>query len=167
MLILSVDPGTERSAYLVYDPVATAYPLVALAGGIVANEMLRWALASHQVLCVADILVIERVESYGMPVGREVFDTVFWSGRFVEAWGGSFVLMPRRAVKLHLCHSSRATDATLRQALIDMFGGRARGVGKKKTPGPLYGISKDLWSCLALAVTYAAHDIPSPCPTCG
>ena len=102
-----------------------------------------------------------------MPVGREVFDTVFWSGRFAQAWGASFALLPRREVKLHLCHSAKATDATIRQALLDQFGGKERAIGTKKTPGPLYGIHKDLWSCLALAVTYAAHVSRPVCQSCG
>ena len=156
-LILSIDPGPQQSAYLLYDPTATAYPLVALSSGIVANKTLREQLICDKALCVADILVIEEIASYGMPVGREVFETVFWSGRFVEAWGGTFALLPRREVKLHLCHSSRTTDATIRQALIDQFGGKERAIGRKACPGPLYGIRKDLWSALALAVTYVAH----------
>ena len=167
MLILSVDPGPLQSAYLLYDPLATAYPLVAMESGIVANETLRRQVFFYKALCVGDVLVIEKIESYGMPVGREIFETVFWSGRFVEAWGSRFYLMPRREVKLHLCHSSKATDATIRQALLDKFGGKGPAVGLKKTPGPLYGISKDVWSCLALAVTYTAHIQGDRCQQCG
>mgnify|MGYP001576910516 FL=1 len=152
MLIVTVDPGCTQSAYLLYDSSATAYPLAALGSGILPNETLRVDLRK---LSCADLLVIEQVESYGMPVGREVFATVFWCGRFVEAWGGTFALMPRREVKLHLCHSAKATDATIRQALIDQFGGKDRAIGKKACPGPLYGIRKDLWSALALAITWS------------
>lgn len=28
-------------------------------------------------------------------------------------------------------------------------------IGSKAAPGPLYGISRDVWSALAVAVTYA------------
>jgi hypothetical protein len=28
-------------------------------------------------------------------------------------------------------------------------------IGRKASPGPLYGISRDVWSALAIAVTYA------------
>lgn len=61
--------------------------------------------------------------------------------------------LPRRAVKLALCGDSRAKDANIRQALIDRFGGSA-AIGRKAAPGPLYGISRDVWSALAIAVTY-------------
>ena len=101
-----------------------------------------------------DVVAIEKVESYGMAVGAEVFDTVFWSGRFAEAASSATVVMlPRRVVKLTLCGDSRAKDANIRQALIDRFGGSA-AIGRKAAPGPLYGISRDVWSALAIAVTY-------------
>lgn len=28
-------------------------------------------------------------------------------------------------------------------------------IGRKASPGPLYGISRDVWSALAIAVTYS------------
>lgn len=98
-------------------------------------------------------LVIEKIASFGMPVGAEVFETVFWSGRFAEAYGIERVhRITRIEVKNHICHSSRAKDGNIRQALIDRFG----VVGTKKNPGPLFGISGDLWASLAVAVTW--HD---------
>ena len=80
---------------------------------------------------------------------------------FIEAWRGheqnGYTLVYRKDVKLHLCGDLRAKDANIRQALIDLFGpGKERAIGKKKTPGPLYGIRKHEWSALAVAVTY--HD---------
>ena len=95
--------------------------------------------------------VIEQVTSYGMPVGAEVFETVFWSGRFAERFGADQVQrIPRLKVKLHICLDSHAKDANVRQALIDRFG----KPGTKASPGVLYGISGDLWAAVALAVTW-------------
>ena len=95
--------------------------------------------------------VIERVASYGMPVGEEIFKTVYWSGRFAQSFGADNVQrVPRLKAKLHLCHDSRAKDANIRQALIDRFG----KPGTKKEPSILYGITGDLWAALALAVTW-------------
>lgn len=108
-------------------------------------------------------LVVEMIACYGMPVGKEVFETVFWIGRFIQCWfenGSHHKSIPariyRQDVKLHLCKSPRANDATIRAALIDRFGpGKERAIGKKKTPGPLYGVKGDVWAALALAVTFA------------
>ena len=45
-------------------------------------------------------------------------------------------------------------DANIRQALIDRYGpGKDRAIGRKLSPGPLYGLSGDCWSALAVAVT--------------
>jgi len=97
--------------------------------------------------------VIEQIAAMGMAVGAEVFETCFWSGRFAEAWGGSFERLKRHEIKMHLCGNMRAKDANIRVALMDRFGG-SQSVGKKKTPGPLYGIAGDQWSALAVAVTW-------------
>lgn len=143
--VLAIDPGSARSAWLQFDgTLPTAF-------AITANDVLVRALRTGG---LPDVVVIEKVESYGMAVGAEVFDTVLWAGRFAEAAHRvPVVLLPRRSVKLALCGDSRAKDANIRQALIDRFGGSA-AVGRKAAPGPLYGISRDVWSALAIAVTY-------------
>lgn len=100
-------------------------------------------------------LAIEMIACYGMPVGAETFQTCLWIGRFLQIWeqaGGQTRLCYRRDIKLHLCGSARAKDGNIRQALLDRFGGRDMAQGKKKYPGPLYGISGHLWSALAVAV---------------
>lgn len=143
--ILAIDPGSFQSAWLRFEGDRPR------GFGITANHVLAKALRSGG---LPDVVVIEKVESYGMAVGAEVFDTVFWSGRFAEAASrATVVMLPRRAVKLALCGDSRAKDANIRQALLDRFGGSA-AVGRKAAPGPLYGISRDVWSALAIAVTY-------------
>ncbi len=105
-------------------------------------------------------IACEQVRSYGMPVGAEVFETVRWSGRFEQVAltrGAAWTYVPRLDVKMHLCHSARANDASLRQALLDRFGEK----GTKKAPGRLYGIKADVWAALALAVTvYDCSSIP-------
>ena len=144
--ILAIDPGSAQSAWLKYDGSRPG-PF-----GITANEVLAKALRSGG---LPDIVVIEKIESYGMAVGAEVFDTVWWAGRFAEAASRvAVVMLPRRAVKLALCGDSRAKDANIRQALLDRFGGSA-AIGRKAAPGPLYGIARDVWSALAIAVTYS------------
>jgi hypothetical protein len=100
-------------------------------------------------------LVIEMIASYGMPVGREVFETCVWIGKFIEAWRGESQLIYRKTVKLHLCGQARAKDANIRQAIIDRFGGKALAMGTRQAPGPLREVKADAWSALALAITYS------------
>jgi hypothetical protein len=153
--VLAIDPGSERSAWLV---LKDDRPTVAqgMADNADLVRALRLGCLPTGLAGLGDVVVIEQIESYGMAVGREVFDTVWWSGRFAEAARPTAVVqLPRRAVKLALCADSRAKDTNIRQALLDRFGGKAAAVGRKAAPGPLYGISGDVWSALAIAVTYA------------
>jgi hypothetical protein len=146
MIVLAIDPGCEQSAWVLYDGERV------LKHGITDNcEMLSDVLMDA--LVNGNRVVLEQIASYGMPVGREVFDTVFWTGRFAERVG-LFDLLLRRDVKMHLCNSARAKDANIRQALMDRFGGEKAAKGKKAAPGPLYGLRKDEWQALALAVTW-------------
>lgn len=146
--IIAIDPGPTESAWIAYNPHSDGIRAFAK----VPNEHLRSTLRNLH----PDIsrIVIEKIESFGMAVGAEVFETVYWSGRFAEAAAPLPVeRVSRRAVKLHLCGSARAKDTNIRQALIDRFGG-ASAIGRKSAPGPLYGISGDVWSALAVAVTF-------------
>jgi hypothetical protein len=143
--IVGVDPGPERSAWVEYDCGEV------LAHEYLVNDSLRYRLRETPFASVK--LRVEMIASYGMPVGREVFETCVWIGRFIEAWSGDWGFVFRKDVKLFLCGSARAKDANVRQALIDRFGGKEKAIGKKKTPGPLYGLKGDEWSALAVAVT--------------
>lgn len=152
--ILAIDPGPEQSAILRYDPATRAIDM----DGILPNEAILDVLEpfrNNRYLTLA----IEMIASYGMAVGKEVFETCVWIGRFSQAWGQRVELVYRREVKLHLCNSARAKDANVRQALIDRFGpGKLKAVGLKTKPGPLYGIRKDLWAALGVAVTVADRE---------
>lgn len=143
--MIAIDPGSERSAFVFMERGQV------ISASIWDNEsvllMLRDAKGSERV-------VVEMVASYGMPVGREVFETCVWIGRFAEAAGDAEYVY-RKDVKMHLCGSMRAKDSNIRQALIDRFGpSKERAIGNKANPGPLYGFRKDMWQALAVAVTY-------------
>lgn len=150
MIVLAIDPGNEQSAYVRYDTVSRKLASFAVLSNEVMIRMLRLDAAE------AGHLAIEMIASYGMAVGREVFETCVWIGRFIEATKTGYTLVYRRQIKMHLCGNNTAKDSNIRQALIDRFGpGRDKAIGKKKTPGPLYGVANDAWSALAVAVTWA------------
>jgi hypothetical protein len=144
MRLLAIDPGPEESAYfLLVDGKPANF-------GKFSNDAILRMIHARDLL--ADFLVIEKIASFGMPVGAEVFETVYWSGIFAHAFGLDRVdRLTRIAVKNHLCHSSRAKDGNIRQAIIDRLG----PIGTKKSPGPCYGISGDVWSALAVALTWS------------
>ena len=146
MVVLAIDPGPTESAYVMWSGDQV------LAYAKVRNDNLVLLLLNPP--REVEQAVIEKVASFGMPVGAEVFETVYWSGVFAHAFGLARVdRITRNEIKNHLCHSSRAKDGNIRQALIDRFGGPA-AIGKKASPGPLYGLAGDCWSALAVAVTW-------------
>ena len=154
MLLLAIDPGCAQSACVIYDTNTWEVKC----GVMRRNDIMLQTVLNHP----ADHLAVEMVASYGMPVGKSVFDTVFWIGRFCQAWGGdegeTFTRVYRKDIKMHLCHSMRAKDGNIRQALIDRYkptgGGKNPQIGTKKQPGPLYGVSKDIWSALAVSAYF-------------
>jgi hypothetical protein len=141
-MILAIDPGTVRSAYVFWDSKTETIE----DKGRVPNEQMLEIIKNRQDVHV----VVEMVSSYGMPVGREIFETVLWVGRFVQVASG-FSKVYRKDIKMYLCKTARAKDSHIRRALIARFG----EVGTKKKPGRLYGVSNDIWSALAVAVYYS------------
>jgi hypothetical protein len=153
--ILALDPGTTQTGWVEYGGDGGV-----IESGVMANEdvlvMLQRAHGPDY-----HCLAIEMIASYGMAVGREVFETCVWIGRFQQAWHDptQVRLVYRRDVKLHLCASPRAKDPNIRQALLDKFpstgGGKTPQIGTKGQPGPLYGVTSHAWAALAVAVTVA------------
>lgn len=154
-MLLAIDPGPDMSAY-----VETNANGGVVTFGYEKNTYVRAIInlagrSNHE-------LAIEMIASYGMPVGREVFETCLWIGRFLQAFDNDKYasLIYRKDVKLALCNSVRATDATIRQSLIDRYGpGKEKAIGRKASPGPLYGLSGDMWAALAVAETYRMQNI--------
>lgn len=115
--IVGIDPG----------PVESAYALVTegqqvLHAEKVGNESLieriRQAPPAH--------VAIESIQSYGMAVGREVFDTCFFIGELIRTCkdaGIPFTLYPRPEYTRRICGVGKVNDAVLRQALLLRFGG--------------------------------------------
>jgi hypothetical protein len=177
MLILAVDPGFLESAFVFFD-TASGQPTY---WEKIRNEQLLGIVRST----VYDALAIEEIQNFGMAAGRELFDTVFWSGRFCEAADIRNIAsarLGRKQVVGALCRNGTANDANVRQALIGRWGGDSVAIGGKKCdgcggngwcgrgrpvcvecngstwkypPGPLHGFTRDCWSALSIAVVYA------------
>ena len=157
MRVIGLDPGNIYSAYCVID----GETLRPLDFGKLENEALRRYLREEIRFAEEDRGAIEMVASYGMAVGREVFDTCRWIGRYEETLTRKLYVPPtlifRREEKLHICGDSRAKDANIRRALIDRFADHdlKNGKGTKKDPDWFYGFSADVWAGYAVALVMA------------
>ena len=142
MTLLALDPGTYKTAWLVLEDGTIR------SHGIDDNETVLAMLSQSLFKPRPDFVVAEMIAAYGMAVGKEVFETCVWIGRFMEAAQCPFHRTFRKDVKLHLCGTMRAKDANIRQALLDRLGPQ----GTKKEQGPTYGIKSHEWAALAVAI---------------
>lgn len=185
MIICAIDPGFIESAYVLLDGDAPVQ------FDKVRNESLLVELGGGGPFTGGAVMVMEQIEGFGMPAGKELFETVFWAGRFCERWGthSEWHRMPRKEVKIHICGSTKANDGNVRQALIDRYGGNSVAIGGKKCPackgkmwtgklrtpceaclqsgwqfppGPLNRMHADCWQALALGIAW--REINEACP---
>lgn len=137
--ILAVDPGTHESGWAIYNNGKI------LLSGISNNNEMKTICRETE----CDLFAIEMIQAMGMPVGREVFETCVWIGRFIENCSSPHKFIYRKDVKMHLCKSMKAKDGNIRQAIIDKLGVQ----GTKANPGPTYGIRSHIWSAVGIAIT--------------
>ena len=155
MRIAAIDPGPTKSALVVCEMLG-AQQLPTLHEWVVLdNEALLTRLGCehswHRVL-------IERVAPYGQTIGWETIETIEWLSKFAfqaELHIHHVNPIARTQVKLALFGTTqRITDSAIRDEIIHRYGGKAQAVGKKKTPGPLYGLKADLWQAFALIIAW-------------
>lgn len=162
--ILAIDPGDYCSGYCIMD-IATFKPQ---SFDKEDNYEIRRLLNTYRMRDQTTLdlgprsfwaVVIERVQSYGMPVGRHVFQTCEWVGRFTEL--ASLAGLPTHYVdrveeREIICHDPRAGDSNIRRALIDRFAEHdlKNGKGTKQHPDFFYGFHADCWSAFAVGYTF-------------
>lgn len=172
MQILAIDPGPIKSAYVVYDTDRNEI----LDRRIALNEEVLRVVSFNRGEIHYDrgcTVVIEYPHPRGQPMYTQLVDTIRWIGRFEQAhkelatleFGDKlakcWIQVDRKDVKMMMCGSTKAKDSNIRAAVLSRFsgskglgGGRQPEIGTSKQPGPLFGISSDLWSALALALTW-------------
>ena len=160
-MIFAIDPGPQNTAYVVFDGIKP------LEGAIVPSDQLIWQLTVCNGTYDLSIKAVacEHLQCFGMAVGKETFETAYRIGeyrQFCRSVHLPFFRIYRSEVKMAICRNMSATDSNIRCAIIDQFGGKAAAIGKKKTPGPLYWVKKDLWSALAVAITHTKNGSQHP-----
>lgn len=152
--ILAIDPGNIQSAYCIIDS-ETYKPYVHKK---LDNQELLDILWGRSHNC--DPVILEGISSYGGKVGKSIFDTLFWSGRFYEAASKTCFHAPDRilrvSVRSHICGNVNHGDKDIRKALIERFAAhdRKNGKGTKNNPDWFYGFANDEWAAYAVGVTY-------------
>jgi len=140
--IFAIDPGPLESAFVRWDGKRV------IEHSKWRNGDLLFRLAND--FNPADVLLVEMVENYGKPAGKDLFETAVMVGAFMNAGAGMAgrhrVL--RRTVKYWHCRTMKAGDTEIRATMIAKIG----APGTKDKPGPTYGVSRDQWAALALAV---------------
>ena len=91
--------------------------------------------------------------------GKIANESILWNGRLIQAAidrGIPVDRIYRKEEKLCLCNTLRAKDANIRQALIDRYAktDKKNGKGTKKEPDVFFGVKKDVWSAIAVGVTW-------------
>lgn len=154
MRILGIDPANELSACCLLE-IHNPNNINIIEKTKAPNLEIRDLILSS----TYDMIALEGIQSFGMPVGKTTFETCYWVGRFIELCYQKnipYKIIYRKEVKLNLCNSHKAKDGNIRQTLIDRFARHdfSNGKGKKNNQDVFYGVSADIWSATALAVTY-------------
>lgn len=144
MIILGVDPGPEKSAYIEWDHINKKIYNI----GIVNNKdfisnCIRYNQFKHNLF-----LAIEVPKIFGNKVWQQVIDTAFIAGQIVGKINFPFKKVAPNEWKLHITGKRGANDQLVKQALMARFGPK----GTKKNPGKLYGLKTHLWDTLGIAV---------------
>lgn len=152
--LIAIDPGTTHSAYVVcrLNDQGKIEKILETVAQLPNEEMCNMFDVFTR---PGDQFVIEMISSYGQRVGREVFETCLWIGRFIEnillVSEKEPDLITRHDVKMRLTGKvAGVNDSALRQVVMDLHGGKV-AKGTKKNPGPLYNVKADAWQALAIA----------------
>lgn len=152
--LIAIDPGPEHSGLVIYRTGAEPAVLFSEAKLTWAEVVKRLDLArsyEYYDCCV----ICERV-SAGAVSGHHIIETAEVVGRVVQACEDRGLLVRlryrREVLKALGVGGGASKDALVRQVVLELHPG---GVGTKKAPGPLYGVSSHAWQALGLACGFA------------
>jgi len=157
-MIVAIDPGPRTSGLVVYDKgnILRAEKAATLDD---VRECIQWR--ACEVTSQAGLTVVCERTQAGPPSTQVVLTTEV-VGRIQEMchrYGIDLHLYYRRQVLQALnCARKGNKDSLVRMACIEMHGGdKATAIGKKASPGPLYGVSSHAWQALGLACAHIIY----------
>ena len=178
MILHCIDPGVfESGVVTLSEERRVTY------AAVVQNDEIRRSLPR---VPPDGVLAIEVPQPRGMPTSGEEMETLIQIGRFIEAFRDIDRVhrVSRVAVKMEICGVANARDTNIRQAIIDLYGGKRTGIGGitcrkcsgkgwrgrgrptcdsckgngwEVPPGPLYDVKSHCWSALAVGLTCLAQ----------
>lgn len=140
-LIIGIDPGTTQSAYVAWDG-----EFIRELGTEPNATVAKYLRTIDLDACVC----IESVAYYGASVGREVFETCFWMGRFFQiardrVGPRQVSRLSRNAVRKHLELKKSGNYKNVKAALERRL---------QRQPEDWHNLRSHQWSALAVAVTW-------------
>ena len=157
-IIFAIDPGSTTAGIVLYDWDAHRVQRCNKAADeeLVYLELQR--LVQKRRCGVKVEVVIEQVSAGGY-AANSFLETQFLAGAFYgwcQAQSLPVSVYYRRDVLSALnCHAKgRSRDSQVRAALIELHGGSS-AIGKKATPGPLYGVTSHAWQALGVVIAHA------------
>jgi len=157
MIVLSLDPGNIESAFILWDGDKE----IMLNKDKIPNIELKSKL--FELTKQVEIVLIEYISSYHMPVGQSIFDVACWCGIFkeiCESYDVKVKFVFRPSIKMHHAHALRkVNDAVINSILREKYGEDNTikkpnkvywNVFVEKAKGNKY-MSGDLWAAFALA----------------
>ena len=155
-MILGIDPGCELSAYCLCD-YDTLKPKDF---GKVTNAELIDKVITLINDNAMQVVAVELIQSYGMAVGKEVFETCYFIGKLCDRIERNTSIKQIRRIyrkdeKLAICGNLKANDTIIRHTLIDMFAQHdlKNGKGTKGNKDWFWNFKADVWSAYAIAYT--------------
>ena len=178
MKLLAIDPGNEKSAFAILNNGVLGlfgkfdnFTLLQLVRGKVAP----WD-STH---CAIETLEPRGMPTSFEEMQTQLWAGRFYEAWAVTRGDQTPQQVFRHAVKMHHCGKTTANDSNIRAALIDRYGGETKAIGGKRCkqckgrkligrqkmtcpscegsgwwypPGPLHGVSADVWQALALGL---------------
>lgn len=160
MIVLGIDPGPETHGAVLYD--SEARRVLWSSKAITSFDLLDYLVRKW---AKPDAIVIERpaaMGALGVGIVGHMLDTAWEAGAL---WGvlwqifkGDPQRMTRREVlrNLGVLSGKGSSDSRVRAACIadHETPGGPPAVGRKATPGPLYGVSSHAWQALGLVLAW-------------
>ena len=120
-MILGIDPGNELSAYCLCNYDLTPIEFGKIPNGELIDKVIS-LINNNKMQSVA----VEHIQGYGMPVGKEVFETCYFIGKICDRIERNTSIKNIRRIyrkdeKLAIVGNLKANDTIIRHTLIDMF----------------------------------------------